>query len=106
MCVYAGRATRPAAAGEGAAAVGEGAAGTREEAEATGGGFREAGRTGGNDTHSHASCRGGQTHVDHSVTLSRRDVICIFSQHLFLSPSTLPMVSFQKATSWSSIILF
>lgn len=57
MYVYTGRATKPAA-------VGEGAAGAREKAEATGGGFWEAGRAGGDAKHSYTICRGGQTHID------------------------------------------
>lgn len=57
MCVYAGRATKSAAVGEGAARAGD-------EAEATGGGFWEACRAGGDATHSDTSCGGGQTHRD------------------------------------------
>lgn len=83
MCVCAGRATKPTA-------VGEGAARAREEAEATGGGFWEADRTGGDATNSHTSCRGGQT-----CTFRTSDV-SIFLHHtlfLLLRPCHLSPVS-------------
>lgn len=55
VCVCAGRATKSAAVGEGAARAGG-------EAEAAGGGFWETYRTGGDAAHSDTSGGGGQTH--------------------------------------------
>lgn len=52
MCVYKGRATKPATVGEGAVCA-------RKEAERTGGGCGEAGQPGGDAPHSHSGCGGG-----------------------------------------------
>lgn len=84
MGMHAGGATKPAA-------VGKGATGAREEAEATGGGFWEAGWAGGDVTHPDTSCRGGQT-----------------QEMCYLSSSHFPLllVSSQEVTPWSSITNF